>query len=372
MDPTSDHPPRPVISLDAGGRLLSANPAAAALLGDDLAGTSLADHLLDPDDAAELIRSFRRSTGPVPGSVALVADGGQGRPVFGRRDTGSDGVVIEFRDLADNRFAELTATLQRLHVEIRRRKRAEAELHEVLASTVSDLSHANQRLAEFSRAAAHDLRTPLTVMSGFAELLLSQHELPEKARGMVERILRASSTCSDMVEHMLVTARGDLVVQTEIDFVAEIERLRVLLGVTELRLTHGRLEPIRVPATPFRQVLLNLVTNAVKHRGSLPSVTVHITVHPVPGGWEVVVADDGPGVPEEDRERVFEEGERLHEETPGNGLGLSQCRRLAAAWGGSLALGRSVLGGLAASIFVPHDEADVLENGTEVMQASPS
>lgn len=347
----------PVVSVAPDGRLVSANPQAASLLGDALSGTCLADHLLEPDRAAELVSSFRRSTSPVPGSVLLVADAGEPRAVFGRRDKGSGEVLIEFRDLADNRFAELTSTLQRLHVEVRRRKRAEAELHEVLASTVSDLSNANARLAEFARTAAHDLRTPLTVMSGFAELLLAEHDLPAGARTMVERIQRASGTCSDMVETMLVTARGDLEAATDhVDLAVEIDRLRILIGVDELTLTHGRLEPITVPGTAFRQVLLNLVTNAVKHRGPLDTVIVHITARSVPRGWEVVVADNGPGVAPEHLERVFDEGTRLDHTTPGNGIGLSHCRRLASRWGGSLTLSRSVLGGLAASLHVPRPE----------------
>ena len=69
--------------------------------------------------------------------------------------------------------------------------------------------------------------------------------------------------------------------------------------------------------------------------------------------WQLTVDDDGPGLAPEDRERVLERGEKLDENMPGSGLGLSIVEDIAKLYGGSFELGTSPLGGLEARLILP-------------------
>jgi signal transduction histidine kinase len=85
---------------------------------------------------------------------------------------------------------------------------------------------------------------------------------------------------------------------------------------------------------------------------------VRADAHPTtPGRLTVVVEDDGPGLPGEQRAEVFKRGERLDETAPGTGLGLSIVEELARAYGGTAALGDSSLGGLRVTLDLPRAES---------------
>jgi signal transduction histidine kinase len=76
-----------------------------------------------------------------------------------------------------------------------------------------------------------------------------------------------------------------------------------------------------------------------------------------PGFLKVTVEDDGPGLPEDQREAVLRRGARLDESAPGSGLGLSIVEELAKAYGGQVSLGRSAWGGLKVELRLPQAEA---------------
>jgi len=212
---------------------------------------------------------------------------------------------------------------------------------------------------EFLANVSHELRTPLTSVSLHADLLARPDLSSEKRRGHVEVVQAESARLSALVEDLLDFAaleRGARRLEPEpVALEAAVERAvapyRVLAEREGLTL---RVEPApRAPRAPrpletladpqaLARILSNLVGNAFKHgtpsrRGGAPTIRVLTGV----SGAEafVEVRDDGPGIPWEERHRLFERFQRGRTagRRPGTGLGLSLSRALARAMGGELA-----------------------------------
>ena len=106
-----------------------------------------------------------------------------------------------------------------------------------------------------------------------------------------------------------------------------------------------------------RQDLLEIAGNVMENACQWCAGRVRVTAEPDgPREFVLVVEDDGPGLPPEKRNEVLRRGARLDERTPGSGLGLAIVDELARAYGGSIALGASALGGVEALIRLPRAE----------------
>jgi signal transduction histidine kinase len=190
---------------------------------------------------------------------------------------------------------------------------------------------------------AHEMKNALTVILGFAELARTTAERPPAADQKVIRHLRevegeVRRTVAQL-QSFLSYASGEKVPNRPRDvneLVKEtLSMIRPMARMKELQLDDKLGEPPRIDIDPyaFRQLLLNLLLNALDFAGS----KISISTASVGGGAEVIVQDDGPGVPVADRERIFQ---RFVTTRPGgNGLGLSTSREIAEAQGGKLTLG---------------------------------
>ncbi|WP_132428321.1 sensor histidine kinase [Pseudonocardia endophytica] len=224
-------------------------------------------------------------------------------------------------------------------------------------------SQATQR--RFVADASHELRSPLATVSTGLELLGAG--MPEDSADMATvQTLRGETTrLTSLVENLLFLARADergltpRREEVDLDEIAEAERVRpsaddrvaVTVSTEPVRVTGDRGQLVRV--------LRNLVDNARRHAGHAVLVTVH-------GDGETAVVDvedDGPGVPEADRARVFERFVRLDEARArgdgGSGLGLAIVSELVAAHGGSVAVDESTtLGGARFRVSMPMAAAE--------------
>ena len=106
---------------------------------------------------------------------------------------------------------------------------------------------------------------------------------------------------------------------------------------------------VKVQREDFEEMLGNLLDNACKWSRS----RVHMRSMAVSGRVQVIVDDDGPGLPESLRETVLQRGVRADEAAPGSGLGLAIVADLVELYGGAIALGASPLGGLRAELSLP-------------------
>ncbi|MDJ0931561.1 ATP-binding protein [Breoghania sp.] len=193
----------------------------------------------------------------------------------------------------------------------------------------------------------HDLRTILTRFHLQLALIEESEETEDLRRDIKEM--------NSMLEAYLAFARGDgdeLPSDVDISLmVEELEGDAEIGGATATSRFYGK--PIaRVKASAFRRCLTNLVANAARHGNR-----VDITGRHQFGWLSIVVEDDGPGIPEEDRETAFRPFQRLDAarnlDESGTGLGLTIARDIARGHGGDLTLEDNPLGGLRAEVRIP-------------------
>ena len=186
-----------------------------------------------------------------------------------------------------------------------------------------DLRRQNERLEEFAAIVSHDLRNPLNTATGFLELL-SEDVADER----LDRIAAAHDRMAALIEDLLALARNGRRVTdaAPVDLRTAAERAWTTVspdGTLEVTGT----ATVRADPARFRQVLENLVRNAADHAAPHPTVTVG----PLADGEGFYVADDGPGIPGNERSEVFETG---YTSVPGGtGLGLAIVERAAEAHG---------------------------------------
>ncbi len=293
------------------------------------------------------------------------------------------GLVLERREAA--RIADRSSELEHLSTELLR---------------------ANRAKSEFLANVSHELRTPLNAIVGFVDLLRDGVYGPLNSRqaGPVERIEASANHLRHLVDQVLDLAKmaaGRLEVHTEplelrpfvFDVASEVEPLMTEKGLSFSLAVGASLPRIRTDPTHLRQILINLLGNAVKFtnnggisvRGKLVrrngqatdassraivadalAMTFRSETH-----WIALqVADSGIGIPEKDRERIFDEFEQVNAGPRGDsmrrgtGLGLSISRRLARLLGGDITVESDLGHGSVFTIWLPVDAADLREDRT--------
>jgi len=297
-----------VVVVDGDGRVVDHNPAADRLLGVALAdGDDL--RAVAPDEVASALDAAGGDSGGSSEPVAVDgADGArwltaEATPVAGD----SAGEVVVLRDVTE---------LERQRAELRRE---------------------NARLERVADTISHDLRNPLSVATGSLELAAETGDEAD-----VERALDALDRMDDIVESTLRMARGGRGDPDEaaasLAAVAERGWRNVPTGEASLAVD-GDAE-LRADPEQLESLLENLFRNAVEHgAGDGP---VSVTVGATEDGF--FVEDDGVGLPEGERDAVFERGVTTSED--GTGLGLAIVRDVADAHGWRVTLGDSDAGGL--------------------------
>jgi len=214
------------------------------------------------------------------------------------------------------------------------------------------LAHNEQQAEEARRHAgnlAHALKTPLTVVMNAA----TAHD-PDLA----PTVIRETGTMRRQIDHHLARARalgrrGAAQSRTEVwPSLEAVERaVERLYPDARVDRDGSHSATVRVERQDLDELLGNLVENAAKYGGG----SVFVTVQPAGSQWvDILVEDDGAGIPEADRERIFDRGARLDSGKPGTGLGLAIVRDVAEIYGGSVSLGESEdLGGLMVRLRLP-------------------
>ena len=235
---------------------------------------------------------------------------------------------------------------------------ATRELRNALAvsgQTAMGLASASQAKTEFLASMSHELRTPLNAVIGFGELLrmnTAAEPLTRRQAQAVDHILAAGQHLLSLIEEVLDLARieaGKLSMSMEaVDphlvarQVCHSLRLEAETAEVTLRSPHAAVGfGVVADRTRLRQVLLNLVSNAIKYNRPGGEVIVELRKERVGGRESVVVAvrDTGVGIPADRMADLFQPFNRLGRETsavPGAGIGLTVSRRLAEAMQGRL------------------------------------
>jgi signal transduction histidine kinase len=213
------------------------------------------------------------------------------------------------------------------------------------------LAHSEAQAEEARRHAgnlAHALKTPLTVLTNAATA---------DAPDLVETVCREAQVMRRQVDHHLARARAigrraSAQARAKVwESVEAVERAvdRLYEEVT-VDIAGVKDAEVRVERQDLDEMLGNLVENAAKYGGGRVFVTVEARENWV----DILVEDDGRGIPEQEREAIFARGARLDTEKPGTGLGLAIVRDVAQIYGGHISLEESEdLGGLLARLTLP-------------------
>ncbi|MDF3192951.1 sensor histidine kinase [Pseudomonas paracarnis] len=222
-----------------------------------------------------------------------------------------------------------------------------AQINHLLAHTEDSLKRSRNALGNLG----HALKTPLAVLLSAAssDALKDHPQLSQLLREQLEQV-------QQRLNRELNRARlaGDALPGALFDCEQELPGL-----LATLRMIHGEHLDLSYQVAPGLQLpwdredLLELLGNLLDNACKWADAEVRLSISETPQGYRLAVEDDGPGIPEAQRDQVFSRGARLDEQRVGHGLGLGIVRDIVEVWGGVLQLQESELGGLKVLIQLP-------------------
>jgi len=209
-----------------------------------------------------------------------------------------------------------------------------------------ELMRSNADLQRFAALAAHDLAEPLRTIGGFADLVNRRYseQLPAEAVPFLQQIVNGVNRMDALIESLLGYARagelppGERFVPLDSVARAVLEDLGAATEAANATVTIDIPERAEVRAGEYgvALVLQNLLSNALKFSDE-PEPQITVAAREWDGAWRISVRDHGVGIDPAERERIFEPFRRgLNSDVPGNGLGLTTCRRIVERHGGSI------------------------------------
>lgn len=222
-----------------------------------------------------------------------------------------------------------------------------AQINHLLAHTEDSLKRSRNALGNLG----HALKTPLAVLLSVAssEQLKDQPQLAKLLREQLQQV-------QQRLNRELNRARlaGETLPGALFDCDSELPGLLATLNMIHgehLELSYQVRPGLQLPWD--REDLLELLGNLLDNACKWADAEVRLSIEQTPECFQLIVEDDGPGIPESQRDQVFSRGTRLDEQTAGHGLGLGIVRDIVDVWGGTLQLQESPLGGLKVLIELP-------------------
>ncbi len=239
------------------------------------------------------------------------------------------------------------------------------QLVETINGMIERLENSFKQIQQFTADASHELKTPLTILKGEAELALRKDRKPEEYRQYLESSLEEINRLSRLVQDLLVLSKADmgrLTLQKEPLNLASLaeaccEQCRFLGEEKSIQVVFERPTDVWVMGDPYRlkQMFYNLIENAIKY--SNPGQKVEILVEKNGGYAKVLVKDQGFGIAKEDLPYIFDRFYRVDKsrsrEAGGTGLGLSICKWIAEAHNGKITVESSAGRGSCFTVWLP-------------------
>lgn len=265
----------------------------------------------------------------------------------GEMSRGRLGVKVDVK--SHDELGRLAGSFNAMSVDLKESTEELRALTDTLEKRVADrtkeLARSNAELEQFAYVASHDLQEPLRAVASYAELLEMKYgetmdERAHKYLGhMIGGVDRMRALINDLLDYSRVGTRGKEFLPTSMEDVLAYAAgsLEKALEESGAVLAHGPLPEIDADESQMRQLLQNLLGNAIKFRGeTVPEIRVTATLED--GEWLFSVKDNGIGIEEKYAGRVFEIFQRLQSrrEYSGTGIGLSICRRIVERHGGKI------------------------------------
>jgi PAS domain S-box-containing protein len=360
-----------IVSFDPLGRVASANVAAARLL-------TIAEHALVGQPQAPEWTMFDEDGEAVPPDARPEAEVARtGKPAQRTLAVPVGDGTMRWLDVTANPIERARERwVVASYRDVSERARVEAQLRLSMA--------ADRAKSEFLSRMSHELRTPLNVVLGYAQLL-QMDDLAPQHRDSVEQIRIAGSHLLELVEDVLDLeriGRGRLevalqpvIISPSLREVVELVQPLAEASAVTVEVVAAPADDVRAIADPrrLRQILLNLLTNAIKYNRHGGHVS--ITAHEIAGTVVVRVRDTGRGVPPNQLDQIFLPFERLGADAlgiDGAGVGLALSKRLVETMGGRIGVESSV--GVGSTFWfvvrAARDDAEETETPSEVEPVS--
>ena len=358
--------------------VLYISPQLEAVLGeraeDWIGNADIWKRLVHPDDCDWVVEACERTnqTGePFSAEYRMCTRDGEVRWV---RDEavlvrGGDGHPLFWQGI----LTDLTATRMRAVRLAEALDREQDAAHQMAAAlereraAAEHLRAVDEMKTAFLHAVSHDLRTPLTTVLGIALTLerrgagLPAHDLADLLHRLSSNARKLDGLLADLLD-LDRLARGTLTPRRQVVDVGAL--VRRVVDEAQLHEEHAVVVAapavhVAVDAPKVERIVENLVVNAARHTET--GTAIWVRVEPRPGGVLLVVEDEGPGVPVELREQIFQpfhQGRNVADHAPGSGIGLALVARFASLHGGRAWIEDRPGGGASFRVFLPDPGAD--------------
>jgi two-component system phosphate regulon sensor histidine kinase PhoR len=326
-----------VLAVDAGGRIVSLNKAAAKLLNVDRAGAAGRgiEELIRSPDIQEFVSATINGEGPAEKSIFLPGNGGRFLDLHGTGVT----------DEAGGKIAAV-----------------------IVLADVTRIRRLENVRRDFVANVSHELKTPVTSIKGFVETLLEgAMKEPDRARRFLEIIARHSDRLNGIIEDLLSLCRLEEDADKRRIDLKKTHLEPVLTAAVELSKNKSDEKGVavelqcpadidgRINGPLFEQAVLNLLDNAVKY--SEPGQTVRVTAERAEGQVKIAVSDSGCGIEAKHLRRIFERfyvvDKGRSRKLGGTGLGLAIVKHIAQVHGGNVTVESSPGSGSTFTIHLP-------------------
>ncbi len=241
---------------------------------------------------------------------------------FLRHDGEVIGIVESFKDITDRKRSELA-----------------------LAEHAQELKRSNEDLKQFAYVASHDLQEPLRMVSSYVQLLERRYKgkLDDDAHEFISYAVDGANRMSQLIQDLLefsrveTSAKPILPVNCEEILDQTLSILQLVIEECDAVVTRGTMPVILADASQLRQLFQNLIGNALKFHGK-EKPRVWISAEEVDGNWIFSVKDNGIGIDEKFKDRIFDIFQRLHgkNDYPGTGIGLAISKKIVERHGGKI------------------------------------